>query len=90
MKSTVKRGSRTRLKTVKEGKRDVRKAVKGTKTARGRTVRYPIAETLRWVAEGEILLIKWGAIKSPGAKRIAGTVAKVLGVLEALMELRKT
>ena len=89
MKSTVKRGSKTRLKTVKETKRDVGKAAKKAKTARGRTTNYPIAETLRWVAEGEILLIKWGAIKSPGAKRIANTVAKVLSVLEALMELRK-
>jgi hypothetical protein len=89
MKSTVKRGSKTRLKTMGEAKRDVGKTAKKTKTARGRTVSYPIAETLRWVAEGEILLVKWGAIKSPGAKRIAGTVGKVLSVLEALMELRK-
>ena len=89
MKSTVKRGRKTRLKTVKETKRDVGKAAKRSKTTRGKTVHYPLAETLRWVAEGEILLIKWGAIKSPGAKRIANTVAKVLSVLEALMELRK-
>jgi hypothetical protein len=89
MKSTVKRGSKTRLKTVKETKRDVRKTATGAKTAPRRTVQYPISETLRWVAEGEVLLIKWGAIKSPGAKRIANTVAKVLSVLEALMELRK-
>lgn len=89
MKSTVKRGSKPRLKTAKEAKRDVKKVAKPAKAKQGRTVHYPIAETLRWVAEGEILLVRWGAIKSPGAKRIAGTVAKVLGVLEALMELRK-
>ena len=88
MKSTVKRGRKRRLKTPAEAKRDVRKAATGANSARGKTVHYPIAETLRWVAEGEILLIKWGAIKSPGAKRIANTVAKVLAVLEALMELR--
>jgi hypothetical protein len=52
-------------------------------------VDYPVAETLRWVAEGEKLLVKWGAIRSPGAKRIAGTVARVLSVLEALADLRK-
>ena len=85
MKSTVKRGSKTRLKTVKEAKRDVGKA----SSRASKTVGYPIAETLRWVADGEKLLIQWGAIKSPGAKRIANTVAKVLSVLEALTELRK-
>lgn len=86
MKATVKRGSKQRLKTPKEAKRDVGKA------ARSRTsgaASYPIAETLRWVADGEKLLEKWGAIKSPGAKRIASGVAKVLSVLEALTELRK-
>lgn len=50
---------------------------------------YPISETLQWAADGERLLIKWGAIKSPGAKRIANAVASVLGVLQALTELRK-
>jgi hypothetical protein len=90
MKATVKRGSRKRLKTTKETARDVRKATTGSK--KGTKVKagdYPIAETLRWVADGEKLLILWGAIKSPGAKRIANTVAKVLSVLEALTELRK-
>jgi len=52
-------------------------------------VDYPIAETLRWVGDGEKLLIQWGAIKSPGAKRIANGVSKVLSVLEALTELRR-
>ena len=90
MKATVKRGSRKRLKTSREVRRDVSKAAKSSKVGRARkTVRYPIAETLRWVADGEKLLIKWGAIKSPGAKRIADTVGKVLAVLEALTELRK-
>jgi hypothetical protein len=83
MKATVKRGSRQRLKTSREVRRDVRKAAKSSKVGRvKKTVRYPITETLRWVADGEKLLIKWGAIKSPGAKRIANTVAKVLAVLE--------
>jgi hypothetical protein len=86
MKATVKRGNAKRLKSGKEAKRDVGKAAK----PRGsKTVSYPIAETLRWVADGEKLLIKWGAIRSPGAKRIANGVAKVLSVLEALTELRK-
>jgi hypothetical protein len=86
MKATVKRGSKTRLKSGKEAKRDVGKA---TKPRGSKQVSYPIAETLRWVADGEKLLMKWGAIKSPGAKRIANGVAKVLSVLEALTELRK-
>jgi hypothetical protein len=90
MKATVRRGSKRRLKTPAETKRDVRKAAKRTRTARGKTVQYPIAETLRWIAEGERLLIKWGAIKSPGAKRVANTVGNVMSVLEALMTLRKT
>ena len=85
MKATVKRGSKKRLKTGKEAARDVRKATRSTVKAAD----YPIAETLRWVADGEKLLVLWGAIKSPGAKRIANTVAKVLSVLEALTELRK-
>jgi hypothetical protein len=93
MKATVKRGSRQRLKTAKESARDVRKtASRGSKAIKRSTmtVRYPVAETLRWVADGEKLLVKWGAIKSPGAKRIANTVGNVLSVLEALTELRKS
>jgi hypothetical protein len=86
MKATAKRGNTKRLKTAKEAKRDVGKA---TKSRGSKAASYPIAETLRWVADGEKLLIKWGAIKSPGAKRIANGVAKVLSVLEALTELRK-
>lgn len=96
MKANVKRGSKQRAKTAAEAKRDVKKTVarrkpgsRNRRNSRARPVNYPIAETLRWVAQGEMLLIKWGAIKSPGAKRIAGTVANLLGVLEALMELRK-
>jgi hypothetical protein len=87
MKATVKRGNKRRVKSPKEGKRDVAKATKSRTAAK--VADYPIAETLRWVADGEKLLIKWGAIKSPGAKRIANGVAKVLSVLEALTELRK-
>lgn len=60
------------------------------KAAAKRTIKsYPIAETLQWAADGEKLLIKWGAIKSPGAKRIANAVASVLAVLQALTELQK-
>ena len=86
MKATVRRGNKRRLKSGKEVKRDVRKATKRTTR---KTVQYPIAETLRWIAEGEKLLIRWGAIKSPGAKRVANTVGNVMSVLEALMTLRK-
>lgn len=86
MKATVKRGSKKRLKSAKEAKRDVGKA---TRSRTRPAASYPIAETLRWVADGEKLLMQWGAIKSPGAKRIANGVAKVLSVLEALTELRK-
>jgi hypothetical protein len=92
MKATVKRGSRQRLKTAGEAKRDVARAAKGgsrsVKTTR-KAVNYPIAETLRWAADGEKLLIKWGAIRSPGAKRVANMVGQVLSVMEALAELRK-
>jgi hypothetical protein len=86
MKATVTRGSKKRVKSAKEAKRDVAKA---GKSRAKKIVDYPIAETLRWVADGEKLLVKWGAIKSPGAKRIASGVEKVLSVLEALTELRK-
>ena len=50
---------------------------------------YPIAETIRWVADGEKLLRMWGAIKSPTAKRISSHVAKVLPLLETINEIRK-
>jgi hypothetical protein len=64
--------------------------VPAKKAAAKRTIsNYPISETLQWAADGERLLIKWGAIKSPGAKRIANAVASVLGVLQALTELQK-
>ena len=91
MKATVKKGSKRRLKSSKEVVRDVDKATRPSRTTkrRAKMVDYPIVETLRWVADGEKLLIQWGAIKSPGAKRIANGVAKVLSVLEALTELRR-
>ena len=60
-------------------------SIKNTRKAKN----YPIAETLAWVASGEKLLIKWGAIRSPGAKRVANTVGQILMVLEALTALRK-
>jgi len=92
MKATVKRGSKQRLKTTREAKRDVTKAAKrGAKSVSStrKSADYPIAETLRWAAEGEKLLILWGAIKSPGAKRVANMVGQVLSVLEAVAELRR-
>jgi hypothetical protein len=102
MKATVKRGNTRRTKTTKEIVRDASKAATGgpakrstrrstssASRSRSKTINYPITETLRWVADGETLLIKWGAIKSPGAKRIANGVGKVLSVLEALTELRR-
>lgn len=98
MKATVKRGNTRRLKSTKEIARDASKSAAKRSTKRGtsrasssrsKVVNYPITETLRWVADGERLLIQWGAIKSPGAKRIANGVGKVLSVLEALTELRR-
>ncbi|MGI8526706.1 MAG: hypothetical protein ACR2K5_11115 [Pseudolabrys sp.] len=77
MKPTVKRGKKKRLKSLKEVKRDIAKAD------------YPIAETLHWVADGEELLRKWGALKSPAAKRIAKTFSTLIGMLETINELRK-
>jgi hypothetical protein len=88
MKATVKRGSKQRLKATREAKRDVTKAAKrGAKSIKStrKSVNYPIAETLRWAAEGEKLLILWGAIKSP----VANMVGQVLSVLEAVAELRR-
>ncbi len=82
-KATAKRGSKKGASKAPAK----RKSAAAKRTAR--IIRYPIAETLRWVADGEKLLVKWGAIKSPGAKRIANTVGQILGVLEALTELRK-
>jgi hypothetical protein len=87
MKATVKRGSTKRLKSAREAKRDVKKATKPR--ASGKSFRYPIAETLHWMADGEKLLEKWGAIKSPGAKRVAGGVSKVLMMLQTLNEVLK-
>ncbi len=86
MKAAAKRGKGKSLKSANTKS----EAATNAKTRKGKKgYDYPIAETLRWVADGEKLLEKWGAIKSPGAKRIAGGVAKVLSVLEALSELRK-
>lgn len=92
MKSTVKRGNKRRSKSAKKAKRDISKAGKSRGGARSgkRPADYPIAETLRWMADGERLLEKWGAIKSPAARKYARMVAKVLSMLEALTELRKT
>jgi len=92
MKATVKRGSKRRMKTAGEAKRDVaRAATSGGRSVKStrKAVNYPIAETLRWAADGEKLLIQWGAIRSPAARRVANMVGQVLSVLEALAELRK-
>jgi hypothetical protein len=86
MKTTVKRGNKKRLKSVKEAKRDVAKA---PRVRWNKNFKYPIAETLEWVNDGEKLLRKWGAIKSPGAKRIANAFSNILGWLETINELRK-
>jgi hypothetical protein len=77
MKATVKRGNKKRLKSVRKVKRDVAQK------------NFPITETIQWVRDGEKLLRKWGAIKSPGAKRIANTFSKLLGMLETINQLRK-
>ena len=76
-------------KTAAKRRTNTNKRKSAAAKRKARIVRYPIAETLRWVADGEKLLVKWGAIKSPGAKRIANTVGQILSVLEALTELRK-
>lgn len=84
-KAKAKRASKTATKkSASKSPARVKSAIKQ------KMVNYPVAETLQWVADGEKLLIKWGAIKSPGAKRIANTVASVLSVLQALTELRKS
>jgi soluble cytochrome b562 len=84
MKATVRRGSKKRLKSVREAKRDIAKAARSKKN-----FKYPVTETLEWVADGEKLLRKWGAIKSPTAKRIANGFSKLLVALETINELRK-
>ena len=79
MKTTTRRRNKKRLKSSK-----------GTKPkALTKQRDYPIAETIRWVADGEKLLRMWGAIKSPTAKRISSHVAKVLPLLETINEIRK-
>jgi hypothetical protein len=77
MKAPTKRGNKKRLKSVTRVKRDVAQK------------NFPITETIQWVRDGEKLLRKWGAIKSPGAKRIANTFSKLLGMLETINQLRK-
>jgi hypothetical protein len=84
MKATVKRGSRKRLKTIKEAKRDVGRRV-GIASRRN----YPIAETLRWIGDGERLLHEWGAIRSPFAKKVASAFQKTLTVLKTVDEVRR-
>jgi hypothetical protein len=86
MKTTVTRGKKKRLKSVKEAKRDIAKV---SNARSKKNFDYPITETIEWVGDGEKLLRKWGAIKSPAAKRIANAVSKLLGVLETINELRK-
>jgi hypothetical protein len=83
-----KAATKRRSKTAGAGKAAPARKTK-RRTVAQRIVNYPIAETLSWVAQGETLLVKWGAIKSPGAKRVANTVGQILMVLEALTALRK-
>ena len=87
MKVSVKRGNKKRLKSLKETKRDVGKAARSR--AEPTSFHYPISETLRWISDGEKLLRKWGAIKSPFARKIARGFEKVLTVLETVNELRR-
>jgi hypothetical protein len=91
MKATVKRRNKKRLQSMTEAKRHIGKASRSRdkKSRVKKKFNFPVTETLRWVADGEELLRKWGAIKSPGAKRIAGRVAMVLAMLETINELRK-
>lgn len=84
MTKTMKRKNKKRLKSVKDAKRVVANAPR----ARGnKTFKYPIAETIDWLTDGEKLLRKWGAIKSPGAKRIANAFSNLLGMLKSINEL---
>ena len=83
MKKTSRRGKNK--KSLKDGRGNVSSRPKAV----GKQRDYPIAETIRWVADGEKLLRMWGAIKSPTAKRISSHVAKVLPLLETINEIRK-
>jgi hypothetical protein len=58
------------------------------KRAGPKKLNYPIAETIDWVRDGERLLRKWGAIKSPRAKRVTALFSKLLNMLEMLTALR--
>jgi hypothetical protein len=79
----------TSAKSKKKAKTAVKRGKAVVSTARKKASEYPISETLAWVADGEKLLRKWGAIKSPLAKKIANGFEKVLSVLETVNELRK-
>ena len=48
MKATVRRGSKKRLKSVREAKRDIAKAVRSKKN-----FKYPVTETLEWEPMGK-------------------------------------
>ena len=83
MKNTSGRGKK------KKSSKDTARNVSTPSKALTKQRDYPIAETIRWVADGEKLLRMWGAIKSPTAKRISSHVAKVLPLLETINEIRK-
>lgn len=86
MTTSMKLENKKRLKS-----KDAKRAVANAPRARGnKTFKYPIAETLDWLNDGEKLLRKWGAIKSPGAKRIANAFSNLLGMLKTINELGKT
>jgi hypothetical protein len=49
--------------------------------------KYPIAETIAWIRDGQTLLRKWGAIKSSRAKRVHDIFSKLLAMLETLVAI---
>ena len=88
-RATKKRSKSRTAKTAKTRKTAAKRGKAVVSAARKKASEYPISETLAWVADGEKLLRKWGAIKSPFAKKIANGFEKVLTVLETVNELRK-
>ena len=66
-----------------------RKKSAQTRTPKGSVHNYPVTETLQWIRDGHKLLKKWGAIKSPVARRVARAGEKILTMLETVDEIRK-
>ena len=96
MKATVKQGSKRRLKSSREIARDASKATVGGNATRrgarstkrgGKMIDYPVAETLRWVADGEKLTLHVGGgitWRSDPSAEWDETVAKARGPLSAI------